>query len=84
MKCSCVSPLIMKTPSFLLAACALMLLALVPCAQAQTKPGAVSGRVQSEVTGQYLLTVRVTVKDMDLGTENNANSSSSHARLTIS
>lgn len=52
----------MKTPSFLLAACALMLLALAPSAQAQTTPGAVSGRVQSEVTGQYLLNVRVTVK----------------------
>ena len=56
----------MKTPPFLLAACAAILLYLAPRAQAQTAPGAVSGRVQSEVTGQYLLNVRVTVKGTDL------------------
>ncbi|MEN9634890.1 MAG: CarboxypepD reg-like domain, partial [Verrucomicrobiota bacterium] len=56
----------MKPSSFLPVAWALLFLGLVPCGQAQPATAAVSGRVQSEVTGQYLLNVRVTVKGTDL------------------
>ncbi|MBM3856095.1 MAG: hypothetical protein FJ399_23545, partial [Verrucomicrobia bacterium] len=56
----------MKPQSLLPAAYALMFLALAPCARAQTAPGAITGRVQSEVTGQYLMNVRVSIKGTDL------------------
>ncbi len=56
----------MKTRSFPLTACILLLACLGPGVRAQPATGSISGRVQSEVTGQYLLNVRVTVKGTDL------------------
>lgn len=56
----------MRAQPLLPAVCALILLALVPCARAQPAPGSITGRVQSEVTGQYLMNVRVSIKGTDL------------------
>jgi len=54
----------MKTPSFLLAAGAVMLLALAPCAQAQTTlaTGLIEGRVLNAASGTYLEGARITVE----------------------
>ena len=54
----------MKTPSFLLAAGALILLGLVPGAPAQTTPatGLIEGRVLNAASGTYLEGARITIE----------------------